>query len=359
MTGDPGAGRAGREAPGRDVPADEVAALLRDPGRRWIVASHRNPDGDAIGSMLGAYRALREAGRDVVMWHPDPDPVPDDLRFLFREGEEVLTSRPADAGDRTLLALDCASGARLGDGSTRGLAGCVVNLDHHHDNTRFGDLNLVEPGASSTAEVVVHVLEAARWDLGGGVAEPLYVGLVTDTGRFGYSNATPEAHRVAALLIGAGIEPAELSRRLYERQPLARMRLLGRALEGARQLLGGRLVVSVLSAEDVRAAGGDDAEGIVEALRAIDGAEVAVLVRALPEGGGQRLSLRSASPRVDVSAIARAGGGGGHRAAAGVTVHRPLDAVVDWIVGEVAARLEPSADVPEAAAAGTPPAETE
>jgi phosphoesterase RecJ-like protein len=327
-------------ATGRDVGPEEVAAVLARPETRLVVATHRDPDGDAVGSMLGLWRCLVARGRDAVMWHAQDRPVPDDLSFLLRPREEIATEPPADAGRRTLVALDCASAVRLTDGPLRRLGGTVLNLDHHHDNTRFGDLNLVEPGASSTAEVVVHVLEALGWPVTGDVAEPLYVALVTDTGRFGYSNATPEAHRVAGLLVAAGADPAALARRLYEEMPPGRARLLGRALAGVDLELGGRLAVSVLRAAELAAAG-DDTEGIVEALRGIRGVAVAALLRELPEGSGYRVSLRAADERVDVSEIARQHGGGGHRAAAGVTVHRPLDEVRAWLLREVVARLGP------------------
>jgi phosphoesterase RecJ-like protein len=325
---------------GAGASAAEVAAILVDPGRRFMVATHRNPDGDALGSMLALTRALRRAGRDALMWHCEPDPVRPDLRFLFADDEPILVELPADARERTLIAVDCASEQRLSDLVPQALAGTVVNLDHHHDNTRFGDLNLVEPLASSTAEVVVHVLEAAGWPLDAAIAEPLYVGLVTDTGRFGQSNATAEAHRVAGMLTASGLDIVAITRALYEEEPLQRLRLLGRALASARSLLGGRLIVAVLRREDVAAAGADcdDTEGVVEALRRARGARVAALVRELD--AGLRVSLRSATPDVDVSAIARAEGGGGHRAAAGCTSHRPLAELLAVLEAAVAAQLD-------------------
>jgi phosphoesterase RecJ-like protein len=315
-----------------------VADLLIDEGRRFIVASHQNPDGDAIGSMLGMGRALAAAGRDVVLWHPDPDPVPADLAFLLAPRERIRVDPPDDAAERTLLALDCASAARLGDRPPAELAGLVVNVDHHHDNTRFGDVNLVDGRASSTAELVLRLLRAAGLPLTRDVAEPLYVALVTDTGRFGYANATPEAHRAAAELIEAGVEPAPVSRRLYEERPLASVLLLGRALAGARALLDGRLVLGVLAEADFAAAGTDDTEGIPEALRGVRGAEVAALAREVPEGW--RVSLRAAGEAVDVSAIVRETGGGGHRAAAGGTFPGSLEELLPWLEGAVAAQLD-------------------
>jgi bifunctional oligoribonuclease and PAP phosphatase NrnA len=325
---------------GASASAAEVAAILADPGRRFIVSTHRNPDGDALGSMLALTRALRRAGRDALMWHCEPDPIRPDLRFLFTEDEPVLFELPADARERTLIAVDCASEQRLSDLVPQALAGVVLNLDHHHDNTRFGDLNLVEPFASSTAEVVVHVLEAAGWPLDAAVAEPLYVGLVTDTGRFGQANATPEAHRVAGMLASSGLDIVAITRALYEEEPLQRLRLMGRALASARSLLGGRLIVAVLRREDFAAAGADcdDTEGVVESLRRARGARVAALVRELDEG--LRVSLRAATPEVDVSAIARAEGGGGHRAAAGCTSHRPLEELLTVLEAAVAAQLD-------------------
>ncbi|MEW6582835.1 MAG: bifunctional oligoribonuclease/PAP phosphatase NrnA [Actinomycetota bacterium] len=326
---------------GPDVTVEEVAALLSDPGVKVAVASHRNPDGDAIGSMLGLARALRATGRDVVLWHVQPDPVPYELGFLVQPGERVEATLPADMAERVLVAVDCATADRVADAPPRSLARAVVNIDHHHDNTRYGTVNLVDGAASSSAEMVLRVIDALGLPLTAEVAEPLYVGLVTDTGRFGYSNTTPGAHAAAARLIAAGIDLPGLTRRLYEQQPLRRLMLQGRALASARSLLGGRLVVAVLEAEDFRAAGAgaDDTEGIVEALRAAEGAEVAGLAR-VDGNGGLRVSLRAASERVDVSAIARVERGGGHRAAAGFTSHRSPDELVAWLERAVGAQLD-------------------
>jgi phosphoesterase RecJ-like protein len=327
---------------GRDADPGEVARLLLEPARRLVIASHRNADGDALGSMLGLARGLRAAGREAALWHVDDRPVPPDLAFLLAPGEEITRELHGDAAERTLVALDCASEERLADAPVRELAGTVVNIDHHHDNTRFGQVNLVDGTASSSAEMVVRVLDAAGIPLTPAVAEPLYVGLVTDTGRFGYSNATPQAHRVAARLIEAGLDVAALTRRLYEQQPLERARLLGRALDRARPLLGGRLVVVVLGRDDLLAAGAEpsDTEGIVEALRGVAGVEVAAFARETGNGdGGLRVSLRAASDCVDVSAIARAEQGGGHRAAAAFTTRRRPEELLRWLEEEVRAQL--------------------
>lgn len=323
----------------RDATRAEVAAhLVADTGP-YIVATHRNPDGDAIGSLLAVGRALRAAGRDTVMWHPDTPTVPEDLTFLLEPGEEVVTRLPDDAGERTMVVLDCATQNRLSERPPQDLAGFVVNIDHHHDNGRFGDLNLVDGHCSSTAELLIGVFDEAGWPLDPAIARALHVGIVTDTGRLSYSNVTGDTLRADARLVDAGVEVAETARRLYENVPIAQARLLGIAYSRAQALLDGRLIVSVLELEDFAAAGTEDADGAAEALRGIRGAEVGAVVRHL-HGGGLRVSLRAASDRVDVSAIARVEGGGGHRAAAGLTSQRPPDELVAWLAGAVADQLD-------------------
>jgi len=329
-----------RVAARRDASPAEVAAVLARPGERFVVTAHHNPDGDAIGSMLGLARALRAAGQDVVLAHPDPEPVPSDLAFLVAGDEGIAPAPPADLGERVLVAVDCASEQRLWHEPVHEGARLVVNIDHHQDNTRFGDLNLIDPLASSTAEVIAGVIAEAGWPLTAAVAAPLYVGLITDTGRFGYSNTGAEAHRLAAALIEAGVDPAEMSRRLYDEQPLDRLLLTGRALERARPLAGGRMLGAVLTRDDFAAAGGDDTEGIVEAMRGVRGVRAAAFVREAGPDGAWRVSLRSADPAVDVSEIARQEGGGGHRQAAGFSTRRDPDELLEWIGGEVAARLD-------------------
>lgn len=330
--------RPNREILPRDARADEVAAVMRDAGP-VMVATHRNPDGDAIGSLIAMGRALRARGRDVVMWHPDTPTVPEELRFLLRPGEEVVRELPPDLPSRTVIALDCATPGRLSDHPPGEMGALLVNVDHHHDNARYGDLNLVDASASSTAEMVLDLLDRAGIPLDRDIAEALHVGIVTDTGRLSYGNTRPATLRADARLVEQGIDVAGIARRLYENLPVGQARLLGIALSRMRVLLDGRLVVSVLELEDFADAGSDDADGIAEMLRGIRGAEVGALVRRLA-GGGVRASLRAASDRVDVSAIARAEGGGGHRAAAGLTSARDPDGLVEWLAGAVTDQLD-------------------
>jgi len=221
----------------------------------------------------------------------------------------------------------------------------ILNLDHHHDNTHFGTVNHVVPEASCTAEIV--------WDLMHGLgvtptptlAEALYVGLVTDTGKFMYENTGTRAHQMASELIEAGVDVHDVYHRIYEGVPYAKVALLGRALGQMERHDGGRLTLTRLSAEDFAADGAEESysEGVVDHLRAIEGTAVAALVRdRLGPGqppGMRKVSLRASDDRVDVSAIARAQGGGGHRQAAGFSTTQSWDELVAFLREQVAAQL--------------------
>jgi phosphoesterase RecJ-like protein len=311
----------------------EVIEVLRDGGPVCICA-HASPDGDALGSLLGLGRSLAATRRDVVLFQDGDDPFPRELAFL---GLDAIQRRlPEDAADRTLIALDCGSALRVdraGEAVTRFAR--VVNIDHHHDNTLFGDVNLVDAEASCTAEIVAGLLAEAGIPLAEGAPLALYVGLVTDTGRFAYANTTPRAHQLAARLLEAGVNPAEVFSTLYESLPLARQRLLGLALGRAQVAAGGRLAVTSLARADFASTGADDAasDGVVDALRAIEGVELAALVREPRDRSGpaRKVSLRSRAGGLDCSAIARERGGGGHPGAAGYSTDESVDEIVAFL----------------------------
>jgi phosphoesterase RecJ-like protein len=314
----------------------DAIAVLRDTGPVCVCA-HASPDGDALGSLLGLGRTLAATGRDVVLYQDGDDPFPRELAFLGLEG--IAREVPADAARRTLIALDCGSAQRIDRaGEVAGRFARVVNIDHHHDNTLFGDVNLVEAGASCTAEIVAGLLEEAGIPLAEGAATALYVGLVTDTGRFQYANTTPQAHRLAAWLLEEGVQPAFVFATLFESLPLARQRLLGLALGRARVAGEGRLALTWLARADFDDTGADDAssDGVVDALRAIEGVELAALVREPRDRGGpaRKVSLRSRAGGLDCSAIARERGGGGHPGAAGFSTDESADEITAFLAGK-------------------------
>jgi phosphoesterase RecJ-like protein len=303
---------------------------------RFVVTSHDNPDGDALGSMLALHLALEALGKDSVMVLGGEAPLPPEYAFLGLPAHGLLRAVPADVGERVLVAVDCAQESRIVDPALAAAASLTVNVDHHHDNTRFGDVNLVVDDASSTAELLADVLEELAVPRGPELAEALYTGVVTDTGRFQYSNTTPKALRLAARLVEDGADVGKVFVEVYESTPFPKLKLLARALEHATELADGRIVVSELTRRDFEAAGADEpySEGIIDHLRAVDGAELVALVRELPAGApsARKGSLRSHPDGVDVSAIARSFGGGGHKRAAGFSTDLEMDEITDRIV---------------------------
>jgi phosphoesterase RecJ-like protein len=243
---------------------------------------------------------------------------------------------PADVSRRVLLAVDCANENRIApDSDAIDRAAVVVDVDHHHDNSRFGDVNLVVPAASSTAEVVRDILRELDVELTPEIAEALYVGLVTDTGRFQYTNTTPKALRLAAELVEAGADVHGIFRHVYETVQFAKLKLLARALDRAEVFEGGRLVVSYLLKDDFAEVGAEEpfSEGIIDHLRAVEGSEMVALIREPPrdEGPTRRVSLRSSHDEIDVSAIARKRQGGGHPQAAGFSSEEPVDLIIAFL----------------------------
>jgi phosphoesterase RecJ-like protein len=251
---------------------------------------------------------------------------------------------PDDVEQRTIVFLDCGNIDRNPADVIKRDDAHILNIDHHHDNTHFGTVNHVVPAASCTAEIV--------WDLMRGlevrptlpIAEALYVGLVTDTGKFMYENTGTRAHVMAAELIDAGVAVHDIYHRLYEGIPYGKLELLARGLAHVERYDGGALTLTHLSAADYLETSAEEnySEGVVDHLRSVEGTAVAGLVRdLLGEGqeGRRKVSLRATDGRVDVSRIARAQGGGGHRQAAGFSTEMPWEELVRFLRDEVAAQL--------------------
>src|ERR671934_71887 len=291
-----------------------VADAIREHDR-FLLTTHENPDGDALGSLLAAKLAFDQLGKDTVMVLHSDAPLPGEYQFMPLA--ELKRRWPDDVSERVFIALDCANESRIADPEVLGRVPLSIDVDHHHDNTRFGQINVIVSDASSTGEVLRDLFRELDVELTPDIAEALYIALVTDTGRFQYANTTPKALRLAAELVEGGADVHRIFRGVYETVQFAKLKLLARALERAQIYDGGRLVVSYLLRSDFSDIGAAEAysEGIIDYLRAVEGADMAALIREPPRSDGptRRISLRSSNDELDVSAIARKWGGGGHR----------------------------------------------
>ncbi|MDQ5833697.1 MAG: bifunctional oligoribonuclease/PAP phosphatase NrnA, partial [Actinomycetota bacterium] len=288
---------------------------------RFVLVTHENPDGDAVGSLVAMHRVLLALGKDSVMlMGPDEFPLPYEYRFFDLDG--LQSAVPDDVDERTAVFLDCGNIDRNPAEAVKAEGMHILNIDHHHDNTRFGTVNHVVEDASCTAEIVWDLMRALNVEPTQEIADALYVGLVTDTGKFMYENTGTRAHIMAAELIEAGVDVHDIYRRLYEGMPYSKLELLGRALANVRRFDEGRLTFTHLTRDDFRLAGAEDSysEGVIDHLRSVEGTKVAAMSRELLDQAGsgrKKVSLRATDGEVDVSVIARVQGGGGHRQAAG------------------------------------------
>jgi bifunctional oligoribonuclease and PAP phosphatase NrnA len=310
---------------------EEVVVELRA-ADKFLLTTHENPDGDALGSLLAMDAILKQLGKHSLMYmSPDEFPLPWEYRGLQFEG--LIGAPPADVAERTIVFLDCGNIDRMPVDFLQADGLHILNIDHHHDNTRFGTVNLVCSSASCTAEMVWRISKELGAEITPEIAKALYVGLVTDTGRFMYENTSPIAHRMAAELIEAGVEPHTVYRELYEDLPFRRLQLLQRALASVERVDDGALTVAHLTKSDYEETGAleTDSEGVVDHMRAVEGTRVAVLVRELladDREGMRKVSLRATDGSVDVSRIARAFSGGGHPQAAGFSTATPYPELV-------------------------------
>jgi phosphoesterase RecJ-like protein len=321
---------------------EQVVSELRA-ANKLLLTTHENPDGDALGSLLAMHDILTQLGKDSLMYmSPDEFPLPWEYRGL--QFDALVGAPPDDVAERTIVFLDCGNIDRMPVDFLQAAGLHILNIDHHHDNTRFGTVNLVCPVASCTAEMVWRIAKELDAEITPKIANSLYVGLVTDTGRFMYENTTPVAHRMAAELIEAGVEPHRVYRQLYEDLPFRRLQLLQRALASVERPDGGALTIAHLTKRDYEDTGAleTDSEGVVDHMRAVEGTRVAVLVRELlsdDREGMRKVSLRATDGSVDVSRVARAFGGGGHPQAAGFSTAVPYPELVSQLRAHVREQL--------------------
>lgn len=285
-----------------------------------VLLCHVDPDGDAIGSLLGLGLALKAAGRQVSMVSPDGVPA----SYAFLPGAEEVERTIEKLRDTTVvIVLDCGDLERLGALREK-VAGhpLLLNIDHHPTNRGFGRYNLVDSQAAATAELVLSLLDHLQLPLSLPVAICLYTGLHTDTGGFRYENTSPRVHRAAERLLEVGVKPWEIADFVYDTKPLAQVLLIKEALSRLKLGCAGRLAWISLPRAVLQACGTDDTSGLINYPRMIAGVEVALLFKETEEGT-VRVGLRSR--HVDVSRLAFRFGGGGHARAAGCTLAGPLE----------------------------------
>jgi len=317
-------------SPGLSDEAVDRAAAVLDGAPELAMACHQHPDGDALGSMLALAHLARQQGKAVTLTWPEPFEVGHHYDFLPGLGQ---AAKPVDfpAAPAVMVAVDCASPARLG-----GLlpaaeaAGELVVIDHHATNHGFGTVNLVDVTAAASAVVVRRLVGRLGWPLDGEAAIGLYTGLVCDTGRFQYANTTPAVFALAGELAGFEVPIPDITRELFEKHPIAYLRLAAEVLGRAEVDHARRFAAAWVTAEDLRRFGVrlEECEGLIDLVRRTAEAEVACVLKEAPDG--TRVSLRAVSD-FDVSTVAAAFGGGGHRAAAGFCSPRSVPDVLTAI----------------------------
>lgn len=296
-----------------------------DAASRILVASHVRPDADAYGSCLAMALHLKARGKDVTVWNEEG--MTDKFRFL---PDSHLVSAPPEHGKHdfdVFLALDTSTKERLGRVlKATGVVTTWINIDHHHSNHRYGDLNYVDDSAPATGQILYDYFAEAGAEITPSMAENLYAAVSTDTGSFQYEKTSPHTFRLIADLVDKGVDVPGLSRKMYDSYPRRRLELLKALLNSARFDCDDRVASFSLSLETARnlAVLPEDNEGLIDHLRAVEGVQVAVFFEELA-GNKVRVSMRSKEPRFDVCKICGLFGGGGHTQAAGARLTGPLE----------------------------------
>jgi len=292
-------------------------------GRRFLALPHVNIDGDDLGSMLALHYAFARQGKECYLYSPDK--VPEIYQFL--PDWELITSTPPEGRFDAVLALECANPERLPrELAVRELSDVLINIDHHPDNTFYGDLNLVDPVASAVGEVVFGIISEMGTPIDENIARALYVAILTDTGSFQFANVTSETHRIVGELLHFTIDAEKITRRVYREKEFAVMKLYGRLLGSLERSEDGSIIWACLTRAMLEDLGvtDEDTQHFSEDLNQVKGAEIMVLFKET-RNGGYKASLRSTG--FPVNEAAAQFGGGGHRQAAGCTIQGDYESV--------------------------------
>lgn len=304
-----------------------------------ILMGHAIPDGDCIGSMLGLRLALKSLGKEVKMVLTDPVPP---IYYYLQGWEEIKPPGVLKYQKAAAIYLDCSDQSRVKEEVRQALKQALVtiNIDHHRDNSLFGDYNYVDPGASATAEIIFSLLKIMPLKITADMADCLLAGIIMDSGSFLNSNTTSTTMRIAASLLEAGASVEKARNNLFESKPLKEVLVLKEALQNLNLSPDGRVAWMSLSYERARKAGAlaYHPEGIINYTRMIKGVEVGMLFREI-KPGEVKVGFRSRG-NIDVANLACEFGGGGHRLAAGASFDGDLEAVQARVVERVKEVLE-------------------
>ena len=308
---------------------DQIVNLIKE-AKHLLLVSHRDPDGDAIGSLLALGLASGKLGIKATLFNASP--IPAVYRFLPSAQRIVRHIKKANTYDVALI-LDCGHLSRIGDaGETVEKIPVIINIDHHVTNTGFGDIQLIDPLACSTAEIVYRLIKALDVPLDKAIATSIYTGILTDTGSFRFSSTNQAAFAISQEMAELGVEPHDVAQHVYGTYSLGRIKLLNLALDSIEISDNGKLsVMTVTDAmlEETRTQA-EDVDGLINYARRIEDVKVAALIQEQKNGkihssdqGRYHVSLRS-DGSVDVAAIAGSFGGGGHASAAGFQIETTL-----------------------------------
>lgn len=303
----------------RDPAFTQILEVIRAK-QRFVLSSHSRPDGDAIGSQLAMAYALRRLGKDVRLVNGDAAPPP---LMAFPGVRDIEISPTFEGETDAVLVMECGDLGRTGvSGFERHF---VVNIDHHPGNRGYGQVNWFDSSASACGEMVFDIIQALGVRFTPDIATHIYLAILTDTGSFHYSNITPRTFGICGMMLDAGVDPVQVARTVYDSNNMGRLKLFGSVLSAMQIDPSGRIAALYLDHEMARAAGGtyEDTEGLINLPLTVKEILAVVFFKQV-EGNEYRVSMRSKG-NVDIGAVAKEFGGGGHKNAAGCGVNGAID----------------------------------
>lgn len=323
--------------------AASFAALvsLIEEAQTICVCAHTSPDGDALGSGLALAHILRRRWPEKTVTNllADADPVPRIYAFL-PGADGFVQAKDYEGAPDLFISVDLPAPSRLNEAeAVLRRAPKVAEIDHHPSEKPFGDVHVVRPDAAATGVIIAEFAQHIEAEMTPEIADCLFCAIMTDTGRFQYQNANPEAFDIASYLVDYGANPSNVSLHVYQSFRLQYLHLEAMVMSRIKTFLGGRISYSYSTVDDLERTGAqlDECDGLIDVVRSVDGAEVALFLKELP-GGGVRGNLRSKSD-YDISVVARELGGGGHKAAAGFTLKGDLDEALSVVLPRLKALL--------------------